>query len=491
MAPTRQGSAAQTSASGLTLGIILACQLMIVLDVTVLYTAMPHIESALHFTLATLSWVQSAYTLGFGGLMLLGARTGDILGRRRVFIAAIALFTLASLAGGLAQSAEGLLIARAVQGIAAAFAAPSTLALMMTSFPEGHERNRAVRLYTAVSGAGGAIGLVLGGLLTDAVSWRWVMFINLPIGLGLLILAPLCLQETERHRGRFDLAGALTVTFGSSALVYGLIRAVTDGWADTLTGLSFAAGAALLAAFVWVERRAAQPITPLHLFASTERSGAYAGRILLIGGNLGTFFFLTQYVQTGLGYSALNAGFAFLALVVPQVLMSTYGVRRLLPLVGHRLLLAGGLALAVAGMVGLSRIGVDISYFPQLAVPLVILGIGTGAAFVPLTTAGIAGVAPRDAGAASGLVNTAHQLGGSLGTAVIVAIVGPVGDPAAGPLVDGVASHLAVRSALTHALTVSATASAAFFALALAVALLTMRRAGSLKPAVPSEGRAG
>jgi EmrB/QacA subfamily drug resistance transporter len=485
--PRHRESSGHPQASGLALGIILACQLMIVLDVTVLYTAMPHIEAALHFSLASLSWVQSAYTLGFGGLMLLGARTGDILGRRRIFIAAIGLFTLASLAGGLAQSAEQLLAARAVQGIAAAFAAPSTLALMMTGFAEGEARNRAVRLYTAVSGAGGAIGLVLGGLLTDAVSWRWVMFINLPIGLALLILAPLVLHETERHRGRFDLAGALTVTLGSSALVYGLIRAVTDGWADRLTGLSFLAGAVLLALFVRIERRATQPITPLHLFASAERSGAYAGRILLIGGNLGTFFFLTQYVQTGLGYSALHAGFAFLALVVPQVLMATYGVKRLLPYLGHRLLLSGGLALALAGMVGLSRIGADISYFPQLALPLVFLGIGTGAAFVPLTTAGISGVAPRDAGAASGLVNTAHQLGGSLGTAVIVAIVGPVGDAAA-PLFDGTPAAPVVRAALTHAMTVAATSSAVFFGLALIVALLTMRRTARLQPAAAAAG---
>src|SRR5205807_4406558 len=230
-------------------------------------------------------------------LLLLGARAGDLLGRRRVFMAGVAVFTLASLLGGLAQSSEWLLAARAVQGAAAAIAVPSTLALLMMSFPEGSERTRAVALYSAVTGAGASIGLVLGGLLTDWLSWRWGLFVNVPVGAAVLLLAPRYLAETERRVGRFDLAGAGSCTLGMTALVYGFVRAGADGWSNPETVASFVLGGAMLAGFVLIERRAAQPIMPLHLFASLERSGAYLGRLLIVRGMFAFFFYLTQYLQ--------------------------------------------------------------------------------------------------------------------------------------------------------------------------------------------------
>src|SRR3954447_7956481 len=279
---------------------------MIIVDVSVVITALPRIDAALDFSPAGLSWVQNAYTLTFGGLLLLGARAGDLLGRRRVFVAGIALFTLSSLAAGLAQSETWLLAARAAQGVGAAAATPSTLALLTTTFREGAERTRALALYSAVASAGGSLGLVLGGLLTDLVSWRAGLFINVPIGVALMWLAPRHLAETEPQPGRFDLAGAITSTLGMTAVVYGFVRAATDGWGDAVTLASFGVGLALLGAFIRIERRAVQPIAPRRLSGSRERSGAYAARMLVVGGMFSMFFFLSQYLQGVRGYSPLQ-----------------------------------------------------------------------------------------------------------------------------------------------------------------------------------------
>jgi len=454
------------------LGIILGAYLMVVLDLSVVITALPTIHRALHFSAAGLSWVQSAYALTFGGLLLLGARAGDILGRRRVFVAGIALFSLTSLLGGLAQSPGWLLGARALQGIAAAVAAPSTLALLTTNFPEGPERTRAVAAYAAVAGGGGSVGLVLGGMLTDWVSWRWGLFINVPVGLALIWLARRYLAETERAPGRLDLAGAATSTLGMTAVVYGLVRAASAGWGNPLTVASFAAGAVLLASFVVVERRAPQPITPLRLFASRERSGAYLARILVVGAMFSMFFFLTQFLQGARSYSALHAGLAFL----PMTLVMFGMVRlapRLVARLGNTRLLIGGLAVALTGMAWLSQLGFSSAYFPQIALPLALLGLGMGAAFTPLTTAGIAGVAPADAGAASGLVNTAQQLGASLGVSVLITVFTSALHHAP-HLAPNLAAGDAARYALAHAVSSTVTGSAVLLALALAVVTATV-----------------
>jgi EmrB/QacA subfamily drug resistance transporter len=460
----RATGAAPTHNPTLVLGIILATYLMIVLDVSVVITALPSIHTALDFSVADLSWVQNAYTLTFGGLLLLGARAGDILGRRRVFVIGIAVFTVASLLAGLAQSSTWLLAARALQGLGAAIAAPSALALLTTSFPEGHERTRALAAYSAVAGGGGSAGLVLGGMLTDWVSWRWGLFINVPIGALMMYAAPRVLPETERRPGRFDLTGALTSTLGMSAVVYGFVRAASDGWGDDITVASFAAGVAMLVAFVINEMRAEQPITPLRLFASRERSGAYVARILVVGAMFSMFFFLTQYLQGVAGYNPLEAGVAFLPMTAVMFSM-VQAVPRLTRRIGSSPLLIGGLALDLAGMAWLSRLSESTAFFPGIALPMVMMGIGMGAALTPLTAAGIAGVQPDDAGAASGVVNVAHQLGGSLGLGILVTVFASAERSAGG----------GPQHALADAVSSAVTGSAIFLALGLAVVLVVMR----------------
>jgi EmrB/QacA subfamily drug resistance transporter len=441
------------------LGIILACYLMIIVDISVIITALPDIHSALSFSSTGLSWVQNAYALTFGGLLLLGARAGDILGRRRVFVAGIVVFTAASLLAGLAQSPSWLLAARAVQGVGAAIAAPSTLALLTVTFREPGERIRAVAWYSAVAGAGGSLGLLLGGALTQWVSWRWGLFINVPIGVTLIALAPRYLPETEREAGRFDLVGAATSTLGMTAAVYGFVRAATEGWGDVPTIASFVAAASLLVAFVVTEMRADQPIVPMRLFASRERSGAYAARVLVVSGMYAMFFFLTQYLQGASGFGPLEAGAAFLPMTL-LVFAMVQVVPRIAPRLGTTRLLTAGLLIALAGMTWLSQIGDATPYFPQIALPLLLLGAGMGTALTPLTSAGIAGVSTEDAGAASGLVNTAHQVGGALGISVLV----PVFTAAGG-------GH-----ELAHAVASSLLGSMVFVGLALLVVVAVMVR---------------
>jgi EmrB/QacA subfamily drug resistance transporter len=443
------------------LAIILGCYLMVVLDASVVITALPDIRADLGFSAASLSWVQNIYALAFGGLLLLGARMGDLLGRRQVFIGGIALFTGASMLGGLAQSDTWLLAARALQGVGAAIAAPSTLALLTISFPEGSERTRAIALYSAVASAGASIGLVLGGMLTSWISWRWSLFINVPIGVVLVALAPAYLPETERHTGEFDLAGALTSTLGMSALVYGLVRAAETSWGNAVALASFAAAALMLTAFVAIERRARQPITPLRLFASRERVGAYAARLLMVGAMFGMFFYVTQFLQGADGYSALKAGLSFLPVTLTIFAMVKV-VPRLLGRIGQEPTLIGGLVLALVGLLWLSRISTTTDYWTGIAIPMLLIGAGMGLAFTPLTQAAIAGVDHRDAGAASGLVNAFQQLGSTIGIGLLVTVFAAASEGSgAKALAEGVPSTITV--------------SAALIALALAVVLGVMR----------------
>ncbi|MDR6879869.1 MFS transporter [Bacillus sp. 3255] len=470
MSSTVTETIARTVSSKLVLAIILACQLMIILDGSIVITSLPEIGRTLHLSATDLSWVQNAYSLTFGGFLLLGARAGDLLGRRRVFIAGVAFFTLASLLAGFAHTSELLLIARAIQGLAAAFAAPSTLSLLMVSFPEGRERTRAISLYSAISGAGGSVGLVLGGILTDTISWRWGMFINVPIGLALILLAPRYLQETPRRNGRFDLLGAGTSTLGMTGLVYGFARAAAAGWSDAGTIASFAAGILLLSWFVRIEKRAEQPITPLRLFASRERSGAYLARLLFVGGMSAMFFFLTQYVQGVLNFSAIGAGIAFLPMTGVMFGM-VYAVPGLLKRFGSSRVLIGGVLVAIVGMIWISRITVDTAYFPNIAIPLIILGIGAGVVFIPLTSSGIAGVAPNEAGAASGLVNVAHQMGASLGLGILITVFESASHMAAGGAAKNDQAFV-----LAHGAAAAITGSAIFLTLALAAILVLINR---------------
>src|SRR2546425_7930591 len=328
---------------------------MIVLDISIVITALPKIHHGLGFSATGLSWVQNAYTLAFGGLLLLGARAGDILGGRRMFVAGLALFTAASLAVGLAQSATWLIAARALQGVGAAILAPSTLALLTTNFAEGPERTRALAYYAAVAGVGASVGLVLGGIVADLISWRVGFFINVPIGIALMVGAQRYLVETERRSGQFDLFGAISSTVGMTALVYGIVRAATVGWTELLTMATLTAGVMLLALFVVNEWRAQQPIMPLRLFASRERAGAYGARVLYLGAMMGFWFFTTQFLQGILGYSPLEAGAAFLPTTLPNFAAAMM-VPKLTKRLGNARLLAAGLTLTLIGMAWLSRV---------------------------------------------------------------------------------------------------------------------------------------
>jgi predicted MFS family arabinose efflux permease len=332
-------------------------------------------------------------------------------------------------------------------------------------------------------GAGGSVGLVLGGLLTDLVSWRAAMFINVPVGALLMWLAPRYLAETEPRPSHFDIAGAITSTLGMTAIVYGFVRAAAQGWGDPGTIASFSAGVALLAAFVLNERRASHPITPLRLFASRERVGAYAARMLVVGGMFSMFFFLSQYLQGVREYSPLRAGVAFLPMTLVMFSM-VRAVPRLALRMGNVPLLITGISLAATGMLWLSRLGEDTAFFPAIALPLVLMGIGMGAALTPLTAAGIAGVEPEDAGAASGLVNAAHQLGGSLGLSVLVTVFTAGGHAAAHP--QGVTHAGAARFELAHAVSASLTGSAVLLTLALTIVVLVVARARVVRPSVLS-----
>jgi len=403
------------------LAIILAAQLMAVLDASVVITALPTIHRALGFSPSGLSWVQTAYMLPFGGLLLLGARAGDILGRRRVFVAGLSVFTLASLLGGLAQSPAWLIGARTLQGVAAAVAVPATLTLLMVTFEEGPARLRAVSLYGAISGAAGSVGIVLGGMLTSWLSWRWALFINVPIGVVAVSLAPRYLPETPRDTKSFDVAGAVAGSLGMFAIVFGFVRVASAGWTDLLAVASFVIGVVLLGVLVLIETRARHPMMPLRLFAARERTQALIGRLLLVAGMFSAFFFLTQYFQAVLGFSAVEAGFAFLPMTALMFAMSRV-VPRLAPRVGTRRLLIGGVALAAVGMGWLSRLSAQTSYVGGIALPLLLLGVGAGIAFITLTSRAITGVPDDDAGAASGLVNVFHQVGGCMGIAVMTTI---------------------------------------------------------------------
>jgi EmrB/QacA subfamily drug resistance transporter len=419
----RIDAASPTSRAGVALVIMLSAQLMIILDATVVNIALPHIQTSLHFSSTSLSWVMNGYTLTFGGLLLLGGRAGDILGRRRVFLAGIGLFTLASLAGGLSTSAGMLLAARAVQGAGGALAAPAVLALIVSGFPEGRERTRALGIYMGVITGGSSLGLVLGGVITEWLSWRWVLFINVPIGIAVLAIAPLFVAETPRQAGRFDLAGAVTSTAGVASLVYGFVRAAANGWGDHVALAAFGAAAVLLTGFLAIEARARQPITPLRLFADTSRSGSFAARLLLIAGMFGVFFFLTQFLQKVMGFSPLRAGVAFLPLTAALFAMSRTAPR-LMPRLGAKPLMIAGMLPAIVSLAWLSRVSPATDYWSGVFGPMMLLGIGMGLVFVPLTTASLAGVAPADSGAASSMVNVMQQVGGSLGLAVLVAVFG-------------------------------------------------------------------
>ncbi|GEK80825.1 MFS transporter [Agrococcus baldri] len=403
------------------LAVILLSYFMILLDNSVIFTALPSLQRDLGLTTIELTWVQDAYTLVFGGLLLLGARAGDLLGRRRVFIAGLAVFTLASLLIGIATSGPWIIAARALQGVGAAIVAPAALSLLTASFPAGPQRARAIALYSATAGIGASLGLLVGGAAAELLTWRAGFFLNVPIGIAMIALAPRFLPQQRAARGRFDIVGALSATLGVGAIVFGIIHSTEGGWADPLTIAALAAGALLLVVLVVTESRVTQPIMPLHLFSSRLRSGAYAARFLYLGSMIGFFFFLTQYMQGELGFSPLEAGIGFLPMTIVNfaVAMALPPIARR---IGETIPLVVGVAATLAGMTWLSVLDPAAGYLWGIGAPMVLIGIGQGLAFGPLTSAGVAGTSAADAGAASGLVNTFHQLGMALGLGILVAV---------------------------------------------------------------------
>lgn len=406
------------------LAVLATCQLIIAVDSSVTVAALPVLRNQLHLSVASLSWVQDAYTLPFGGLLLFGARAGDKWGRKRVLLLSIGVFTVASLAAGISPNSAVLLPSRALQGSAAAFIAPSALSLIVGGFREGEERHRAIRIYTAVGGIGGVIGLVLGGLLTQLISWRAAMFVNIPIGIAVVSLGRRALVETPRIRGRLDAVGVVVSTAGVGTLVFALVHAAEGGLADPATYIPFATGVLLLGAFIAIEGRVVDPITPLRLFASRVRLGANAIRFLLVAGNYGTFFILTQYFQQVLHYSPLAAGAAF-APTAGMSYLSMYVVRWLLPKIGASRLIAMGLVCASLSAAWLSTLTPQSSYVHALPA-LIAFGVGGGASYAPLTAAAVSGLEPKDFSAAAGLINASHQLGATFGVAFVASLFASV-----------------------------------------------------------------
>jgi EmrB/QacA subfamily drug resistance transporter len=418
-----EGAAARPRRLGLALLVIATAQLMIVLDATIVNIAQPHIQTALHFSGTNLEWVVTAYALTFGGLLLLGGRSGDLLGRRRVFIAGILLFSVASLLGGFATDQAWLLAARAVQGVGAAFAAPTALALIAVTFPEGKERNRAMAVYASTAITGGALGLILSGLLVEYLDWRWVFFVNVPIGLAVALLAPRVLGESERRRGNFDLPGAVTGSIGLAALVYGLISAATTSngvshWGDTKVIVSLTAAAVLLVAFGFIEVRSRHALMPIRVLRSRDRSGAYLISLCIGTALFGMFFFLTLFVQNVWGYSPIGSGIAYLPMIALMILGS--GVAsQLVPRIGARPLIITGTALSAGGMFWMSRLNEHSTYAGGLLGPMLLTALGLGLVFVPMSLVSLVRVSNNDAGVASSLFNVGQQVGGSIGLAVL------------------------------------------------------------------------
>jgi len=403
--------------------VIVAAQMMVGLDATVVNVALPRIQSALDFSPTGLAWVFNIYTLVYGGLLLLGGRAGDLFGRRRLFLAGVLVFTAASLLGGLAHGGAWLLSARALQGAGGAMATPNVVALIAVNFPEGQARTRALAVFSAATSASLSVGMVLGGILTAWASWRWVFFVNVPFGALVALLTPRVVRETETHPGRLDLAGAAASVAGVAGVVYGFLRAAGSGWHDHLAQGSLAAGALVLGVFVLLERRAAAPIMPLGLLTDRARAAAYGAFFLIPAGMFGVFYFLGQYFQDVLGYSALRSGLAFLPMTVAMfALIRT--VPRLLPRLGARVLLTAGMVLCLGGMLWLAALSPARGYAAGLLGPMLMIGVGMGVSTVPLSVTILSGVRPQEAGAASGMMQTMQWGGAAVGLSVLVAVFG-------------------------------------------------------------------
>jgi EmrB/QacA subfamily drug resistance transporter len=419
--------AAEDRRRWIVLALLVAAQFMVVLDVAIVNVALPSIKSELHFSQVSLQWVITAYTILFGGVLMLGGRLADLLGRRRMFMLGLGLFTAFSLLDGLAWSEGSLIAFRAAQGLGAALLSPAALSILMTTFSEGRERNLALGIWGAASGSGGAAGVLLGGALTSGFGWSWIFFINVPVGIAVISLAPFLLREshaglTHRH---FDLAGAASITGGLMLLVYALTRAAQHGWGSVSTIVLLASAAGLIAAFFAIESRSKAPLLPLRIFRLRTLSGSNLSGFLMGAAIFSMFFLLTLYMQEVLHYSPLHTGAAYISLTLTIIIFSGLA-QALVTRVGVRLVLPVGLALSAVALVLFARLPVHGSYFGDLFPAFLIAGLGLALAFVPMSIGALTGVHPADAGVASGLINTNQQIGGAIGVAVATTVAATV-----------------------------------------------------------------
>jgi EmrB/QacA subfamily drug resistance transporter len=411
-------------AKNIALILLAMTQFVIVIDASIVNVALPSIGSALHFSRDDLTWVVNAYTLTFGGFLLLGGRMADLLGRRRMFMLGLIVFALASFAGGIAQSEAWLIAARAVQGMGAAIVSPAALSILTTTFRDGAERNRALGIWGAVAGAGGAAGVLLGGILTSGLSWRWVLFVNVPIALIAAGLAPRVLRESQREGGgnSFDIPGAVTVTVGLALLVYAVVDAVNVGWGATRTIACLAGAVVLLIAFILIEMRQREPLMPFSIFRLRTLRGANVVGLLIGMSLFSMFFFISLYLQDVLGYSPIKTGIAYLPLAV-GIILSAGVASQLVTKLGFKTPLIIGLVLIAIGLAWFSRVPAPHGHYAaDVLGPSLLAAVGLGFAFVPVTIAAVTGTEPHEAGLASGLINTSQQVGGALGLAILATI---------------------------------------------------------------------
>jgi EmrB/QacA subfamily drug resistance transporter len=454
------------------LAVIAVAQLMIVLDASIVTIALPSAQHALGISVANRQWVMTAYTLAFGGLLLLGGRIADYMGRKRMFVISLLGFAAASALGGLAHNAAMLFSARALQGSFAAVMAPSALSLITTTFTETRERARAFGVYGAISGGGAAIGLILGGVLTQYASWRWTLLVNVPIAVVAAFAATRLVRESRSaNRGHYDVAGAITATGGLLALVYGFTRAGSDGWGSPVTLVLIGIAAVLLVTFVMIERRSSHPLLPLRVLLDRNRGGSFVASLLVGIALFATFLFLTYYFQGTLGYSALRTGFAFLPFSAGIITGATLS-SRILPRVGPRWLMAGGFALATVGLLIFTGIHLHTSYAAQILPAEVIVSLGMGMAFVPLSSTALIGVDPSDAGVASAMVNTTQQTGASLGVSLLNTLAATA---TSNYLLHHGTGPASAAEAVIHGYTTSFTVSACLLGLAAVTTVLILR----------------
>jgi EmrB/QacA subfamily drug resistance transporter len=472
--------------SWLLLSIVLIGQFMVVLDASIVNVALPSIQRDLHFSNSGLQWIVNAYTLTFAGFLLLGGRAADLYGRRKVFLVGLILFTASSLLGGLAQNETWLISARALQGLGAAILAPATLTILTATFPEGPSRAWAIGAWSAVSSAGASAGALLGGILTEFLDWRWILFVNVPVGIVAVVAAVRYLPESraDLHHRHLDLGGAITVTGGLVALVYALVRTESYGWGSSEVLVPLFVGVVLLAVFVVLQARFSKaPLVPLRIFRSRSVSGGNVVMLMMFGALFGSWYFETLYMQHVLGYSPLQAGLAFL----PQTLLIAAGAQvtaRLVPKFGPRPLILVGTLVAGGGLAWLAQVTTTTTFVGGLLGAFVLIGLGMGLAVTPIAVAGTAGVAPSDAGLASGLLNTSRTVGASIGLAALATIAA---NRTARALSGKVASPAHTASALTQGYTLAFGVAAALLLATAIVALATLPSLRTIKRATPVE----